>query len=322
MLDPLDSVVLKLHSTHTSFFLALCWLFVTGRYYTSDVILCVSKFDRSVVTGEVEQMCLTYPFTESRLQSTKYFALHYKWMHWAFLFLALVYKLPYFVKRHVLHPDDLIDVLHELSVLPVDFSLEALSLQRSIWYWKQNYGKHGNLYRKNLCLLIICLLTNIFAFFVINLLFQSHYFFTLAVHWPFARDYQYFLDPLSSLFPPFAKCELTQKMQLWLGRTERIGCHLPFMEIYEKIILILWTWQLLIFILTVFDIFRQLMMTTTSSSKLALLCGGCNRSLLLQKVSCIEIGELNALRLFRRVLTKPQMRCLLYIIARDFFHVQ
>ncbi|KAF2356314.1 F-box domain [Trinorchestia longiramus] len=118
---------------------------VTYSYYTSDPILCVSRYDRSVITGEMEEICLTYPFTESSLQTTKYFPLHYKWMHWIFLLLTLIYKLPDFLKSNLLQQPDLEDLLTHLSRLPIDFDLHSTQLKRSLWYWLQNYGKHSNL---------------------------------------------------------------------------------------------------------------------------------------------------------------------------------
>ena len=321
MRNPVGSVVLKLHSSLTSLFLICCFLFVTSKYYFSDPILCVSKFDRSVITGEMEQMCFTYSFTES--QNHRYYVLHYKWIHWVFLALAFIYKLPQMVLENSLFPHYLANALDSLSHLPPNADLRSRALGRSIWYWKRNYGRHDRLYTHKMILHLTCLLVNLFAFLALDLLLQGHSYAYLLLHWPFKRDFHKFRDPLSFLFPPFTNCEMTPKMQLWMGRTERVGCHLPLMEVYEKLFLLLLVWQILLFLVTLLYISNLFLKSKVTRSKLAELCsGGQEKSLLVQKFWNVPMGEIYALSLFKSYLTKAQMRCLLHEIASNFFHIQ
>lgn len=319
MHNPINSLVIKLHSTYTSLFLISCWVFVTCNYYTSDIILCVSKFDRSVISNELEHICLTYSFTVSSIQETRYYVLHYKWIHWMFIVLALIYKLPGFILDTVFSPTHLLDALSNLSSLPVDYNISSRSLSRSIWYWARNYGRHDRIFRNKVIVHVLSLFANIFAFFLVDLLLQGNYYLKLLFHWPFVRDYHKFRDPLSSLFPPFTLCETSPRMQLWMGRTERVGCHLPLMEVYEKVFLVLWLWQGILAVTTTLYIIFALF----CSKKLNVLCsGGQENTLLIHKFWNVSTGELYALGCFKKYLTKAQMRCLLYTIARDFFHIQ
>ena len=57
---------------------------------------------------------------------------------------------------------------------------------------------------------------------------------------PFSRDPANFTDSLYQIFPPFAHCEISPSKLLINQNTHRFGCHLHFMEYYEKIFIILW----------------------------------------------------------------------------------
>ncbi|XP_047736910.1 uncharacterized protein LOC125178047 [Hyalella azteca] len=321
MADALVSSVVKLHSSTTCLFLVTCWGLATSAYYFGDPILCVSRYDGSVIEDDLEEMCITYSFNTSSLQSTKYFPLHYKWMHWIFLMLALIYKLPGFFQKYIMFEPFLEDTLESIARLPVDFDLQAAQLKLSLGYWLHNYGRHGDHLARKIYLLFISMFSNCLGFFVMNLSLQGHYYAKLVTYWPFNRDYRTFRDPLSSVFPPFTDCELTPKMQLWLGRTERAGCHLPLMEAYEKTVLIFFVWQMILLIITCVEIVRLICCDRIMSLRLRMLCPGTYmKSPLIQKYANVKSGEIYALSLFRNLLTKPQLRCLLYAIARDYFH--
>ena len=57
---------------------------------------------------------------------------------------------------------------------------------------------------------------------------------------PFTRDPANFTDPLSRTFPPFVHCEIALSNVLVNRNTHRFGCHLHFMEYYEKIFVFVW----------------------------------------------------------------------------------
>ena len=322
MKSALHSTVLKLHGKYTSLFLLSCWLFVTSDYYASDAILCVSKFDRSIITGEMEDICLTYSFTKPSVKQ-RYYVTHYKWIHWVFLLLALLYNLPTQIHHYLFTAEDLSGALESISYLPLEFRIESTALRRSIWYWSRNYGSHASLHLDKILIHVICFLANMLAFFILHLLLQGHNYVLLMTFWPFTRDYHQFHDALSTVFPPFTQCEVTPKMQLWMGRTERVGCHLPLMEIYEKVFLMVWVWQCILAVITLAYICALCCQLRSGGARLSMLCcGGQEHSLLVQKFSGVDCGELLALSLFKPYLTKVQMRCLLYNLANRHLHVQ
>lgn len=68
--------------------------------------------------------------------------------------------------------------------------------------------------------------------------------------YPFVRDAQRFTDYMSQTFPPFVWCELGPDNQLVSLRTEKFGCHLTIMELYEKVFMGLWLWCIFLILIT------------------------------------------------------------------------
>lgn len=68
---------------------------------------------------------------------------------------------------------------------------------------------------------------------------------------PFTRDPVNFSDYMSRTFPPFAKCELSMTHKLVARRTEKFGCHLTVMELYEKVFLGVWVWLIILITVTI-----------------------------------------------------------------------
>jgi len=204
------------------------------------------------------------------------------------------------------------NALKNIAKLPLDYNLySGPRLDEAIWYWRRNYGRHHTLYMDKIKVHGIALLVNVLAFFLINLSLQGTYFALIGSHWPFSRDYLRFSDPLSSLFPPFTLCETSPKMQLWMGRTERVGCHLPLMEVYEKLFLAIWVWQILLALATLLNI-----AILCFTRNISILCSGVkNKSLIVHKFRRAPPGELLALARFNRVLTNHRMNRLLYAIT-------
>ena len=315
---PLNSRVVKLHSNYTSLFFVSVWVIITSNYFTTDNILCVSRFDGSVASPDFEDFCLTYSYKESSKNDFRYYALHYKWLHWMLLCLALIYKVPGLLS--CLYSSDILTVhLKDLSSLQMDYTLESRAVNISISYWKRNYGGHRN-FRRNVWLVhLFCLLINGFCFLVLDHFLQGNYYAGLVLHWPFSRDYHKFSDPLSLVFPPFTECEITPMMQLWTGRTERLGCHLSLMELYEKLLLAVWLWQVLLTVITLLYLTFWLPWFTANSQ---LCCGGQEKTPLLQKFKHVQPDELLALSMFKKYLTSAQMRYLLFVISEEYFHIQ
>ncbi|CAL4116511.1 unnamed protein product [Meganyctiphanes norvegica] len=76
-------------------------------------------------------------------------------------------------------------------------------------------------------------------------------FLTYGLHAYVWRDPQTFTDYISKTFPPFASCELNEENMLVAKRTEKLGCHLTLMELYEKVFVFLWFWLILLTFFTI-----------------------------------------------------------------------
>ena len=128
-------------------------------------------------------------------------------------------------------------------------------------FLNNNFGTHNGLFYKYLFLNIVALIIDVTALHILDFVLQSRFLYYGIAAYPYSRDPKRFSDYMSQMFPPFASCELDKENQLTAKRTEKLGCHLTFMELYEKIFLILWFWLIfLTFVTCVYIIFLILMM--------------------------------------------------------------
>ena len=203
--------------------------------------VCVSKFDRSrEITDEQMDMCLTYPFTEGDSRNN---VLHYKWMPYVFGFILLCFVLLQLALKFFRDP--------RVEVFLCDLTNEKDEEQRffkCLRYFTQQIGRHRHLQLTRFKVLLSCLFTHFVVFLVLNLSLGGFYL-KLPMHLNQIRDMENLSDPISMVMPPFIQCKLTPQMNIWMDRTEEIGCYFPLMEIYERAIVFLWFWQTICVIL-------------------------------------------------------------------------
>lgn len=215
-------------------------------WFAQENAICINKFDRSEISPEMQDICITYPYTiqrDGKGQEYRAYALHYKWIPYTF---ALI--LTFFIGLQLL-----ITKIEDPKVRNFLSSISKLKNEEERYqvcsrYFVDHVGRHAHLPTTRTYVLLSCLSINLVVFFVVDLTLAGFY-----LHLPlnlFAiREIENLSDAISVAFPPFVECELAPKMQLWMDRTERIGCYLPLMELYEKMFVGLWLWQACIFLL-------------------------------------------------------------------------
>ena len=276
--------------------------------------MCTSKLDGSTISGKFLKFCKTYAFIEnSSLQNSRYYLINHEYLGCMIFLLAMIFHVIRYIP-HRLYPTPFLDLeLNCISKLPKCHGLSSIRLKRALTYFHRNIRRHDTLYMRKVSSHLISLLMNALSFFFANYALQANYYASIGRHWPFRRDYGDFKDPISSIFPPFAQCELTPKMQLWSGATLRAGCHFPMMEYYEKFFILLWFWQLLLAAITLISLVKVL-----CESKFNALCYGYLKNPHIPKsLKEASRGDLLALAAFSEYLYKEQLRHLLKFISSE-----
>ena len=111
-----------------------------------------------------------------------------------------------------------------------------------------NLKTHNSLFFNYFIVNLVALFIDIFTFFSLDFLLQKR-FITYGIDIiPFHRDPANFTDNMSKTFPPFVNCIINNNNKIISSRTESFGCHLTFMELYEKIFVFLWVWLIFLII--------------------------------------------------------------------------
>jgi len=104
---------------------------------------------------------------------------------------------------------------------------------------------HTALFWSYMAVHFIALAIDIAVIWYMNFLLQGR-FLTFGLHAFAWRDPDHFSDYISQTFPPFASCEIDEERQLVAKRTEKLGCHLTLMELYEKVFVFMWFWLIIL----------------------------------------------------------------------------
>ncbi|KAG7156133.1 innexin inx2-like [Homarus americanus] len=240
-----DGLVLRMHYRWT-FCLLLGGFFTTWySWYHRDVISCVSHFNAETqVRLDYINICLSYPYVED--EGGRRYLLFYRWISWSFLILAAVYYIPRKISKNF-DNKKCKTLLEELSAHSHRYDqTEAQLVEKASRYLFFNLRTHDGLYWKYLTVNIVALLVDVFAMNYFDFVLQGRFIQYGFKSYPFTRDPETFSDYMSQTFPPFASCELSPENQLVNRRTEKFGCHLTIMELYEKIFLVLWLWLIVL----------------------------------------------------------------------------
>lgn len=267
-----DGLVLKMHYQWTFFALLANFFAVWYQWYHRDVITCVSQFNAAEqVRVDYINTCLSYPymvkqdFNEDngefknflvnkevggqREGEERKYIMFYRWISWSLLLLAGIYYIPRKVSKNFEHPKtrELIELIAKNN-FKIDNTEQQIS-DIALRYIHTNMKTHNGLYYKYIIANVIALCVDIFTFVFLDFLLQGRFIRLGFNAYPYHRDPYDFSDYISQTFPPFAHCEINKaKMLMGPKRVEKFGCHLTFMELYEKFFIVLWFW--LIFLTT------------------------------------------------------------------------
>lgn len=247
---PCDGSVLKMHYQWTFWVLLGGFSAVWYSWFHRDVITCASHFNAETqVRLDYINICLSYPFLENEA-GEKRFLLFYRWIHWVLLLIGGLYYIPRKISKNAENPK-VKKLFEELAVGVSRYdNFEREMVDRTARYMAANMKTHNALFYKYLTCNVIALVIDLFAFHFLDYLLQGRFLGLGFQVYPFNRDPKSFTDPLSQVFPPFADCELNIESQLTNKRTEKLGCHLTVMELYEKVFLALWLWLIVLTICT------------------------------------------------------------------------
>ena len=253
---PCDGMVLKMHYQWTFWVLLGGFSAVWYSWFNRDIITCVSHYNAEMqVRLDYINICLSYPYVD--VGSTRRYLLYYRWIHWVLLVISGLYYIPRKISKNAenVKVKKLFDDL-AIGVQRYDVSCERDMVDRTVKYLAFNIKTHNALFYKYLFCNVMALLIDIFTIHFLDYVLQYRFRDLGYRAFPFNRDPKTFTDYISQCFPPFADCELTIENQLTNKRTEKLGCHLTVMELYEKLFLVLWVWlYMLVFMTTLYIIY-------------------------------------------------------------------
>lgn len=89
--------------------------------------------------------------------------------------------------------------------------------------------------------------------------------------YPLHRDPHYFTDELSRAFPPFVRCRVEEHVYINNARDEWFGCHLLWMDIYDKMFVFIWVWMAILIATTLISVFGLILWVIPPFNRLFLL---------------------------------------------------
>lgn len=248
--SPCDGMVLKMHYQWTFWLLLSGFSFVWYSWYHRDVITCVNHFNAETqVRLDYINICLSYTFVQEPGEPRRYL-MFYRWIHWTLLVLACCFYIPRKFSKNSENPK-VKKLIEELAIHSGRYDhVEKELVERAARYISQNLKTHNGIYFKFLFCNILALIIDILSFQALDFVFQGRFINYGWMAYPYTRDPINFTDYMSRTFPPFAKCELDGHNKLVGQRTEKLGCHLTVMELYDKVFLIIWVWLIVLTICT------------------------------------------------------------------------
>ena len=248
--DITDGFVLRLHYFWTAAIFFGIFTSVFGYWYYHTDITCVSHYNVDAkLKPEHLNLCYTFPYVLND-DGSKEYLLYYKWLPYTMLIFAALCRIPRKISK--LPETNLLNkTTNEISKLREDYVKEEQNMiDRVSKHFILTKRSQDSAFYKYLKAHIAALIIIILIFFSLD--FILHYNFASLGYaaFPYARDFDSFNDKLCVAFPPFVKCQITNNEQLINERKEIVGCHLTYMEFYEKIFLFVWAWLIILIIIT------------------------------------------------------------------------
>ncbi|KAF2366317.1 Innexin [Trinorchestia longiramus] len=268
----LESLCLKFHYRFLVLFFCQCYFIVTLNWYVNEQIICYKMGASNIQqTGPYRDVCLSYPFVVTTSETRRYL-LFYRWVPYSFLLAAAcVYILragpvkkwenfrlgqlckDVWVERWKLEfVDYFVNIWFQFQSDPsirVISCILSVSYETSRWTSINNRVVHFIMtgqaeschYYKWILCHVFANLVVLAAVYYFNFVLQGT-FVTLVpdVMFKLRRDPRYFSDPLSTIFPPFVECQISEFHKVVDRNEFNFGCHLTLMELYEKLFFITW----------------------------------------------------------------------------------
>ena len=246
-----DGRILKMHYQWTFSIFLFVFSAVWFSWYFSHTITCASKFNaEQQVRMDYINICHSYSYIPLENGDRSY-VLFYRWIPLTMLVIACVFYIPRKISKYSDNPR-LRKLVEDMAVNNFRYDgVEKELVNRASLYLTCNLRTHNGIYFKYIFCNILCLFIDVVVFYSLDVLFNGHFFQYGYSVIPFNRNVEEFTDYMSKAFPPFVECEIGPKNEVVNKRTERFGCHLQMMELYEKLFFVIWFWLIILIILTV-----------------------------------------------------------------------
>jgi len=246
---PCDGHVLRLYYKYSFYLMIVGYVAIWFSWWHRDVLACVNHFNTdSQVRHDYINLCTSYLYVESGEYNERKYLLFYRWTHWALVGLAFIFYIPRKLSK-MAENQKAKKMMDEAERSP-KFKSDENAYKYFIPYFRASLGTFNMTFVKYLMINIVSFGINFLVFNLLDLLLKGNFSDLGFATWPFNRDIEKFKDPLSLRFPPFGHCSIGPVNKLTHKRTEVLGCHLTYMELYEKYFLVLWVWMIFVSVVT------------------------------------------------------------------------
>ncbi|XP_018009246.1 uncharacterized protein LOC108666827 [Hyalella azteca] len=240
----LESLCLQFHYRFLVFFFCICYFIVMLNWFVNEKIVCyeLQRPDKPYIPkGHSSNVCLSYPYIEVENKHRRYL-LFYRWVPYSFLLVAALF---YTLRAGLVKKWE--DT--RLAALYKDVWNERCNYLTEKWEGTNNlvvqFLRTGQSVSSHYVRWILCHvfanLVDLVAVLVFQFVLQGEFVSLVPnVLHGLERNPANFTDKLSTIFPPFAECQISAAHKIVDGYVINFGCHLTHMELYEKIFIITW----------------------------------------------------------------------------------
>ena len=299
---PSDGFILKLHYQYTFWLMLGCFSITWYSWFQPQMIHCVSHFNADIsMKFEYVNICLSYPYVIDET-GKKRFLMFYRWTHLILLVVAMLYYIPHRISKYI-EDNKRKQMAEDLAIVYPQFNeSEKNIVTRVCKYFALSRKLNDSFFYRHLMAVFSCLIVDILGWMIIDFLLQSRFGLLGVFSFPFNRDVEFFSDFLSRTFPPFAKCTITKNHKIIAQRTEAYGCHLLYMELYEKIFVLIWAWLVIVIFATVCYLIYLILFSSPAFYSLR------RRALSRKTPAYIENDEFSTNKLLDQILLSKQFK--------------
>ncbi|CAL4187916.1 unnamed protein product, partial [Meganyctiphanes norvegica] len=252
-----DGMILKLHYQVTIVIMTIGFLAVSQHWYAEQDMICkkLSNVESKIPLNEEHlNICRSYPYVEEGEgeEVHRRYILYYRWIPWAFLLLTTMYYIPRIASKTFTRTitkqmkSMLVNARNESFGDP-----ESVEFKKAVQYIRENKGSHNGIYWTYIGLNCLALGVDVFTMFLWDILLQGRFSrYGLSLPEWYKRNPKDFSDEISRTFPPFVKCKIESVHLIASADAKAYGCHMTYMQLYEKVFILLWFWLVIMIIIT------------------------------------------------------------------------